>query len=243
MPSVRAPGGVYLDEIYREKGDVEMTVDLETSLGELVRKRPASAKVLARFDLDYCCGGRRSLREACDERGLDAATVAVFLAHDPEPVALEPTDWAAAPVPALCAHIVDEHHARMRWELPRMSDLAERAASAHGDVRPELHEVRDELARLREELMEHMDDEERTLFPGLVAGGTVPADELEELIGEHDSAGARLRRLRELAGGYDLEAALCNTHRALLEGLHGLELDLHQHVHEENNILFPRVAA
>ncbi|HEU5362657.1 MAG TPA: DUF542 domain-containing protein [Gaiellaceae bacterium] len=220
-----------------------MTVDLETSLGELVRERPSSAKVLARFGLDYCCGGRSSLRDACTERGLDAATVAVFLAHDPEPVALEGTDWGSAPVPALCAHIVEEHHARMRWELPRVSELAERAASAHGDVRPELHEVRDELARLRDELVEHMDDEESTLFPKLAAGGSVPADELEELIGEHDSAGARLRRLRELSGDYDLEAALCNTHRALLEGLHGLELDLHQHVHEENNILFPRVAA
>jgi regulator of cell morphogenesis and NO signaling len=159
-----------------------MTVDLETSLGELVRERPASAKVLARFGLDYCCGGRRSLRAACDERGLDAATVAVFLAHDPEPVALEGTDWDSAPVPALCAHIVEEHHARMRWELPRVSELAERAASAHGDVRPELHEVRGERARLRRVLVEHMDDVERTLFPNLFVGVSVPADELEELV-------------------------------------------------------------
>lgn len=220
-----------------------MTVDLDSSLGEIVRVRPSSAKVLARFGLDYCCGGRRSLRDACAERGLDAATVAVFLEHKPEPVALERTDWASEPVSALCAHIVDAHHARMRWELPRVSELAERAASAHGEARPELHELREELARLGAELVEHMDDEERGLFPALAAGGSVSDGELEALVREHEATGARLQRLRELAHDYDLGEALCNTHRALLEGLHGLELDLHQHVHEENNILFPRVAA
>ena len=220
-----------------------MTVDLDSSLGKLVRERPATARVLARFGLDYCCGGKRSLRDACYERGLDAATVAVFLEHEPEPVALERTDWSVAPVPALCAHIVAEHHARMRWELPRVSELAERAASAHGDALPELHELRDELASLRAELEEHMDDEESRLFPALAAGEPFSSRELEELVHEHEATGARLQRLRDLGGGYELAAALCNTHRALLEGLHGLELDLHQHVHEENNILFPRVAA
>jgi regulator of cell morphogenesis and NO signaling len=220
-----------------------MTVDLDKGLGELVRDSPGSAKVLARFGLDYCCGGRTTLRDACHERGLDAATVAVFLEHDPEPVALERTDWASAPVAALCAHIVGEHHARLRWELPRVSDLADRAAAAHGETRSELHELRAELARLRAELEEHMDDEERALFPALAAGGSVSADQLEELRREHETTGGRLQRLRELAVGYDLGGALCNTHRALLEGLHGIELDLHHHVHEENNILFPRVAA
>jgi regulator of cell morphogenesis and NO signaling len=217
-------------------------VDVDSRLGDLVRERPSSARVLARFGLDYCCGGRQTLGEACRQRGLDARTVAVFLEHEPEPVALERVDWAAAPVPALCAHIVDEHHARMRWELPRVAELAERAASAHGEARPELHELRDELDLLRAELEEHMDDEEAELFPRLAAGETVPASELEHLVGEHDSTGARLRRLRELARDYDLGGALCNTHRALLEGLHGIELDVHQHVHEENTILFPRVA-
>ena len=220
-----------------------MTIDHDIPLGELVRARPASARVLARFGLDYCCGGRRSLAEACHERGLDPSTVAVFLEHEPEPVALERTDWGAAPVASLCAHIVDEHHARMRWELPRVSELAARAASAHGGERPELHELREELASLRTELEEHMSDEEGSLFPALAAGRTVTAGELEELVREHEATGARLQRLRELGGDYDLSGALCNTHRALLEGLHGLELDLHQHVHEENNILFPRVAA
>ena len=220
-----------------------MTVDLDRSLAELVLERPSAAQVLARLGLDYCCGGRRSLAEACGERGLDPATVAVFLEQEPEPVAVESRDWLSAPVAELCAHIVEEHHGRLRWDLPRLSELAERAVAVHGDQLPALHELRAEFEQLRAELEAHIAEEERELFPLLAAGGSLDQTQLEQLLQEHDTAGLPLRRLRELGGGYATEGALCNTHRGLLQGLHGLELDLHQHVHEENNILFPRVAA
>jgi regulator of cell morphogenesis and NO signaling len=163
-----------------------MTIDLRRTLADLVLERPAAARVLTRLGLDYCCGGRRSLEEACRERGLDPATVAVFLEHEAEPVALESTDWAAAPLPELCAHIVERHHARMRWELPRVAELAGRAAAVHGGELPELHELRTELERLRDELEEHLDEEERSLFPLLAAGGTLGVEELERLLAEHD---------------------------------------------------------
>jgi regulator of cell morphogenesis and NO signaling len=217
-----------------------MTVDCDRSLAELVLERPSAARVLARLGLDYCCGGRRSLAEACRERGLDPATVAVFLEHEPEPVALESRDWLSAPLAELCAHIVEEHHGRLRWDLPRLSELAERAAAVHGEALPALRELRAEFEQLRAELEEHIAGEERELFPLLAGGGTLDRAQLERLLQEHDTVGLRLRRLRELADGYATEAAVCNTHRGLLQGLHGLELDLHQHVHEENNILFPR---
>jgi regulator of cell morphogenesis and NO signaling len=220
-----------------------MNVDLDRSLAELVLERPSAARVLQRLGLDYCCGGRHSLREACAERKLDADTVAVFLEHEVDAVAVEPRDWRSAPLAELCAHIVDEHHHRLRWELPRLSELAERAASVHGEVQPQLHDLRDEFEQLRGELEEHIAEEERELFPHLVAGGSVGSAQLERLLHEHDGAGARLRRLRELGGDYATDDALCTTHRTLLQGLHSLELDLHQHVHEENNILFPRVLA
>ncbi|MGH3002881.1 MAG: DUF542 domain-containing protein [Gaiellaceae bacterium] len=217
-----------------------MPIDPDRSLAELVLERPSSARVLARLGLDYCCGGRSSLADACREQNLDAATVVVFLEHEFEPVAVEETNWALAPIADLCAHIVEAHHARLRWDLPRVSELGARAASVHGDALPELHDLHEEFEELRAELEEHIADEERTLFPDLAAGGSLGRGELERLRHEHDGTGARLRRLRELAGDYDTTQALCNTHRALLEGLHGLELDLHQHVHEENNVLFPR---
>jgi len=220
-----------------------VSVDLDQSLAELVLTRPAAARALERLGLDYCCGGRQSLREACRERGLDAATVAVVLEHEGEPVAVESTDWSRVPLAVLCTHIVEEHHARLRWELPRLSELADRVASVHGAVQPDLRALRAELERLRAELEAHLAEEERELFPVLAAEGGLERALLERLLHDHDSTGAHLRRLRELAGDYAPETALCATHRSLLQGLHGLELDLHQHVHEENNILFPRALA
>jgi regulator of cell morphogenesis and NO signaling len=110
-------------------------------------------------------------------------------------------------------------------------------------VQPQLHDLRDELEQLRRELEEHIDEEERELFPRLASGEVLEPADVEQLRHEHDSAGARLHRLRQLSGDYATDAALCRTHLTLLEGLHGLELDLHRHVHEENNILFPRALA
>ena len=220
-----------------------MSLDLDRSLAELVLERPSAARVLERLGLDYCCGGRRSLRAACADRGLDPHTVVVFLEHELDPVGFEARDWLSAPLADLCAHIVEDHHGRLRSELSRLGELAERAASAHGGVQPQLVELRDELEQLRAELEEHITDEERDLFPDLLAGGALDQARMEELLREHDGTGERLRRLRELGGDYATDEALCTTHRALLQGLHGLELDLHQHVHEENNILFPRALA
>lgn len=220
-----------------------MLIDRSQTLGSLVLEHPTSTRVLERLGLDYCCGGRQTLAEACAGQGLDAATVAVFLERDVEPIAAESADWAAAPLTELCTHIIEAHHGRLRWELPRLGTLAERAADAHGEAQPALRGIRDELARLREELEQHIGEEERDLFPALGRGQTLAPGELERLRVEHETTGARLHRLRELADNYDSAMALCNVHRALLQGLHGLELDLHQHVHEENNILFPRALA
>jgi regulator of cell morphogenesis and NO signaling len=220
-----------------------MPIDHSRSLAELVRERPRAASVLTRLGLDYCCGGRRSLADACAAEGLDAATVAVFLERAAEPVATESTDWSAAPLGDLCAHIVEVHHERLRSELPRLSGLAERAVAAHGETLPALHDIQEELSLLRDELEQHIAEEERDVFPALVGGGQLGPDDLDRLRDEHETTGARLRRLRRLAAGYDTGRALCNTHRALLQGLHGLELDVHEHVHEENNILFPRALA
>lgn len=220
-----------------------MAIDASASLAELVRERPSHARVLERLGLDYCCGGRQSLAQACRERGLDPATVAVFLESDAEPVGGESVDWAEAPLAELCLHIVEVHHERLRWELPRVADLAARVLEAHGAEQPELAELREVFERLRRELEEHIVDEEQQLFPRLVAGDFPGRDELGELEREHDAAGEALHRLRALTNDYDHERARCKTHRALLDGLHGLELELHQHVHEENNVLFVRVRA
>ncbi len=219
-----------------------MPIDPSRPLAELVLERPSRARVLERFGLDYCCGGKRSLAEACEHRDLEPETVAAEL----EAAALRPDaerDWGRAPLAELAEHIVRDHHGLLRRELPRLGALLEKVERAHGAELPELAELRETFAAMRAELEEHMADEEADVFPSFRDGGPFDPAEIAELEAEHAATGAALERLRELTGGYDLKRARCNTHRATIDGLRELELDLHRHIHEENNILFPRVFA
>ena len=218
-------------------------------VGDLVAERPARARLFEQLGIDYCCGGRRTLGEVCDERGLDAATVAVLLDAAENDRGLIGSDWGRATLSQLCDHIVSVHHAYLRRELPRHTGLLEKCERAHGGERPELGETRATFEGLRVELEQHLAEEERTLFPACrqVAAGESLApglvDSLERFAAEHTGTGASLQRLSALTSGYDTDAALCNTHRATLVALAELERDLHEHIHEENNILFPRVLA
>lgn len=221
------------------------TVSPDSTVGALVVEQPARARLFERLGLDYCCGGKVPLAHACASRGLDTATVVAML-NALEPDAATSGDWSRAPIDELCDHIVEAHHAFLRRELPRLSTLLEKVERAHAGDRPELHEVRHTFEELRAELEEHLTEEERTLFPScraLAAGHAVDESfraAVPTLESEHEAAGRHLARLADLTGGYDVGAAACNTHRAALDGLRELEQDLHEHIHEENNILFPR---
>jgi regulator of cell morphogenesis and NO signaling len=207
------------------------------TVAELVVARPGSARVFERLGLDYCCGGKRSLAEACRERGLDVDAVAAELERaEPAAGACEIAGLSNA---ELCEHVVSTHHDRLREELPRLSTLLDKVVRAHGEDDPRLVFVRAAFSDLRAELEEHIGEEERVLFPAIAAGDTVAAAAFED---DHERAGALLERLSELTDGYDLRGARCNTHRATLTALAELQLDLHQHIHEENNVLFPRAA-
>lgn len=219
-----------------------MTIDPSRTVAELVLERPARARVLERLGLDYCCGGKRSLREACESRGLDVAETAAQLAAATAEEVAEP-DWTQVPLAELCDHIVSVHHDPLRTELPRLDGLLEKVVTAHGAERPELADLRDTFRAMRADLEGHMAFEEEHTFPLCRRGGPFDADQLSALEHDHDETGAALARLRELAHGYALDEALCNTHRATLDGLRELEVDLHQHIHEENNVLFPRALA
>lgn len=228
------------------------TILPETTVGQLVAERPSRARVFQKFGIDFCCGGKRPLSEACAERGLEAQSVVEALeAADSAAPANEP-DWTTAPLTGLIANIVERHHVYLRNELPRLAGMAARVRDVHGPRHPELVELYEVYAGLKAELDMHMMKEERILFPlieametsGLDAGfhcGSVqnPITVMEH---EHDSAGHALEQLRALTGGYTPPPDACNTYRALLAGLAELESDLHEHIHKENNILFPRAA-
>jgi regulator of cell morphogenesis and NO signaling len=149
----------------------------------------------------------------------------------------------------LCDHIVGEHHALLRSELPRIDKLADKVAGHHGSERPSLTELRRVFAELREELLEHIDSEESRLFPFCRAldnggAGSLPEPTARTFL-MHEKAHAKvddkLAAMRELGEGYMSGRALCNGHRKLLESLDALERDLRQHIHEENDVLFPRL--
>lgn len=230
-------------------------IEPSTTLGALVAERPARAQLFERLRLDYCCGGSQTLAEACAGRELDPATVVEMISvlEQGGLVDLVPAgerDWREASVAELCGHIVSVHHERLRRELPRIAELLEKVVRAHGAERPELDELQSVFANLRADLERHIDLEENVLFPacerleaGTDDGATVDPDVLSLLQHDHSATGEALVAMRELADDYDPQRAMCGTHRALLGTLDDFERDLHQHVHEENNVLFPRVAA
>lgn len=224
-----------------------MTVSPASTVAELVVERPARARLFEQLGLDYCCGGKRTLEDACRARSLDVATVAAVLGALDEADDRH-ADLAGATLAEVCDHIVAVHHERLRTELPRLSGLLAKVVTAHGAERPELAAVQATFEELRGELETHLADEEGTAFPAVRAleAGESPdglADALATLEDEHARAGELLARLSELTGGYDLGRVGCNTHRAAVDGLAELQRDLHLHIHEENNVLFPRAAA
>jgi regulator of cell morphogenesis and NO signaling len=227
------------------------TTDHAATLGEIVLQQPSAAALFERLGLDYCCGGGRTLEEACGRHGLDARTVSVLvqaLADEPRSADLEAHDVARATIPELCEHIVSRHHDPLRRDLPRISGLLATVVRVHGKAHPDLHDLERLFTAIRDELEDHMRVEELKLFPACLAldsdrDAPFDADLLRLLEDDHAATGDALCALRELAGGYRNDAALCSTHRALLRGLRAFEIDMHQHVHEENNVLFPRARA
>jgi regulator of cell morphogenesis and NO signaling len=199
-------------------------IQTDRLVSDIVREHPGLSEAFERLGIEYCCGGKRPLREACAEQGLDAHTVVRTLeaiaaagagpeaGHEPNPDALS--------TPELIDHIVSTHHAFLREQVPRLSELVTEVAEHHGDDDPRLLDVARIFHELSGELMPHQDREEKEQ--------------------DHDRVGELLAELKRLTDGFTPWPAACNTTRAMLDGLARLEADTHRHVHKENNVLFPR---
>lgn len=224
-------------------------ISLESTIGDLVAARPLLARVFERLGIDFCCGGRQTLAAACTRRGLDPATTVLLLESSAAGIAGGPVavDAAAMGLGQLADHIEATHHAYLKTELPRLVEMADRVAAKHGWRDARLPEVAAAVNTLALEMLTHMQKEEKILFPlvRLIESGgrrdiSGPITQMEA---EHAAAGELTAQLRGLTDGFTPDATACNTHRALLAGLAEFETDLHQHVHKENNILFPRALA
>jgi regulator of cell morphogenesis and NO signaling len=223
-----------------------MSFDPNTSIASIVAARPETARIFQRHQLDFCCHGETPLGRACAERGLELAPLVAELKSASQGVEADAADARGLSVPALVARIVDRHHGYLRTALPFLAPLAAKVARAHLEHDPRVVEVNQTFTKLRAVLEPHLDQEERELFPLLMSRSGDAArieQELTAMREEHLAVGAILAHLRELTDGYAVPAWACNTFRLMMGELEKLELDILRHVHLENHVLSPMVAA
>ena len=232
-----------------------MVITSETKVCDIAVEYPTAIPVLERFGIDYCCGGKHTLAEACTKRNLNLDPVLEELELQQRKTETPEARWQKAPLKDLADYIVSKHHAFTREQLKLIGDLMTKVEKRHGTDHPEVFEIGKVFAVTSSELTHHFGCEESTLFPYIAAVGTGQQPELPamangsveqpitRMIADHDQAGEELRTLRGLTNNYTPPTAACPTWRALYRALEDLEKDLHQHIHLENNILFPRALA
>jgi regulator of cell morphogenesis and NO signaling len=236
-----------------------MSVTTEKTVRELALENPAATRVFEKLGIDYCCGGNQSLEQAClaVNLPLDQVLDSLEMAEQTTRAAQKIHDWQREPLGDLVAHIKSTHHKYTREEIARLGPLAEKVCSVHAKNHPELLQVRASFAGLAQELTMHMMKEEMVLFPYIVRMeeaviqhepvlpppfGSVqnPVSMMEH---EHESAGKALRAMRQASCGYTPPGDACVSYQTLYRALSEFEGDLHEHIHLENNILFPRAIA
>jgi regulator of cell morphogenesis and NO signaling len=232
-----------------------MDFTADTRIADIAATNPATIKVFQQHHIDFCCGGRIPLSEACERHGLDADALLDQLRHVQQ-VPEEWSDWKRSSLAALIAHIQGRYHEPLRRELPRLEAMLAKVVERHGDRLPDvLGPLQLTFNRFKRELLEHMAKEDAVLFPAIVAAEEAVAQKrdpdeswgwiakpIDALTMEHEFAGTVLAAMRALTGGYVPPPDACPTFRGLYHGLAELENDMHLHVHLENNVLFPRVA-
>lgn len=214
-------------------------MDERNTLAAIVADNPATARVLQRHGLDFCCGGRRTLAEACQRANLDSGQILVELDEADAPIG--EIDVTGLSQTELVRHILRRYHEPLRPELARLLEMTRKAERVHGDKPEWPSSLREHLEAAFAAIADHLAKEERILFPAIEAGrGFLARMPILVMMREHDDHGVNLEAIRELTNGYRPPAAACATWRILYRGLEDLELDLMKHIHVENNILFPR---
>jgi regulator of cell morphogenesis and NO signaling len=223
-----------------------MVMESQT-IAEIAVNLPGASRVFESHHIDYCCGGERTLREACDRAQASLQRVMADLD------ALAPGElrnWAS--LTTLVAHVIDTHHVYARAAMSRIAPLAEKVRRAHDDNHPELSRVVQLFDRLCGDLGPHMRAEEGTLFPAILQMARPGCSRsvrdalrmsIKVMHHDHDAVGRILVELREVTASYEPPDDACTTYRALYRELEAFEADLHEHMHLENNVLLPRALA
>ncbi len=229
-----------------------MSTITEQTLAGIVSNNHQTVPVLEKYHLDFCCKGKRTLAQACAEKGLPVEAIAEELEKKMSTAQGRTLPFASMTAEQLISYILIHHHFYVKQSIPTILSHVEKVATKHGDRFPFMAEVLYLFRQVAEEMMMHMHKEEAVLFPrikevetllsihqkrnhaeGYISG---PVQVMEM---EHDHAGELLYRIRELTNSYTPPADACTTFKVSLAELKEFEEDLHKHVHLENNLLFP----
>ncbi len=216
----------------------------DMKVGQIAAEYPLSTRVFARHGIDYCCGGGKPLASVCEKKGLDSTTLLAEIKKELTAPGNGVADWNSAALGDLIDHILSAYHQPLYEELPRLEAMARKVDRVHGERDARLADILAVYLTLKSELDSHMPKEEQILFPMIRAGeGGLAKGPISVMLHEHYVAADCLRKLSELTDAYTVPEGACNTWRALWHGLAALETSLHEHIHLENNILFPRALA
>ena len=233
-----------------------MTISSTTKVRDVALELPQSTRLFEKFKIDYCCGGDQPLNDACASAGLDVQNLLELIQQiEQAPVAGNGTpNLQKATATELVVYILDKHHVFTKNEMARLEPLADKVVGAHGENHSELLALRDLMRQLFGDLRPHMFKEEQVLFPFIITldkarqenrrapfapFGTVN-NPIRMMLMEHDTVGDLLREMRKLSSDYTVPADACVSFKTFYEALEAFEQDLHQHIHLENNLLFPK---
>ena len=219
-----------------------------TTIGEIVTKDFRAAEIFKNAGIDFCCGGNKSLSQACKDKGIDKAVIEkelISLEQIPAEGSQNFNEWDLG---FLCDYIKNTHHKFVLRTLPELIYYTQKIASVHGDSHHELKEIELLFSRINEELREHLAKEEEVLFPAIkeVISNTgsgsksMILSEISRMKDEHEAAGGAMDKINELSNQYKVPEDGCNTYQVTYKLLRKFEDDLHVHVHLENNILYPK---
>lgn len=218
------------------------------TVGKIVAMDFRAAAVFKEEGIDFCCGGKKSLKDTCSEKVLDISQIKEKLdklKEVPNSAVYNFIEWEPG---FLCDYIVNTHHKYVLNTLPELVHYTSKISDVHGDSHPELKEVSSLFLQINNELLQHLKNEEEVLFPavkeymskGSVAAGKTILSEISRLSDEHEFAGGAMDKINIITQGYKVPAYGCNTYHVAFKLLAEFEDDLHIHVHLENNVLFPK---
>ncbi|WP_456442026.1 iron-sulfur cluster repair di-iron protein [Psychroserpens sp.] len=225
----------------------------EKEIGQFVAEDYRTAAIFSKHKIDFCCNGNRTIKEACDKKGIDCSILMNEINSVLNENKSETIDYKSWPLDLLVDYIEKKHHRYVEEKIPILSQFLDKLCRVHGERHPELLKINELFLASAGELASHMKKEELILFPFIkqlvtakLENGSVQSPQfgtvenpIAMMKNEHDNEGERFRKIAELTDNYNPPADACNTYKVTFAMLDEFEKDLHLHIHLENNILFP----